>query len=143
MKNLFIVFVLVFSFKAFSEETEEGKKGRVGPGKAVIEASEKDGLKISEKALKNLDLEFMTASGGATFSVPTAALVHFQDFSAIYRERSGWFKMVEIEPVVRGSVAQFSSKDISPGDRIVVRNSGFIRVIELDVFGPEADACAD
>lgn len=143
MKYLFVLFIVVFSFKAFSEEAEEGKKGRVGPGKAVTEASEKDGLKISEKAQKNLELEFMAASNSSTFSVPTAALVHFQDFSAIYRERGGWFKMVEIEPIIRGSVAQFTSKDISPGDRIVVRNSGFIRVIELDVFGPEADACAD
>lgn len=143
MKNLFVLFIFVFSFNAFSEEAEEGKKGRVGPGKAVVEASEKDGLKISEKALKNLDLEFMAVSNRSTFTVPIAALVHFQDFSAIYRERGGWFKMVEIDPVIRGSVAQFASKDISPGDRIVVRNSGFIRVIELDVFGPEADACAD
>lgn len=143
MKNLFVLVIFMFSFNAFSEEAEEGKKGRVGPGKAVTEASEKEGLKISEKAQKNLDLEFMTVSSGSTLSVPTTALVHFQDFSAIYRERGGWFKMVEIEPSVRGSVAQFTSKDISPGDRVVVRNSGFIRVIELDVFGPEADACAD
>ncbi|MGE3681030.1 MAG: hypothetical protein AB7G93_04830 [Bdellovibrionales bacterium] len=143
MRNLFIIFVLIFAFKAFGEGVEEGKKGRVGPGKAVIEASEKEGLRISEKALKNLDLEFVTASNGAALTVPMTALVHFQDFSAIYRERGGWFKMIEIEPVIRGSTALFTSKDISPGDRIVTRNSGFIRVIDLDVFGPEADACAD
>ncbi len=143
MRNLLVIFVLVFTFKTFAEEAEEGKKGRVGPGKAVIEANEKDGLKLSEKALKNLDLEFITAANGATLAVPASSVVHFQDFSAIYRERSGWFKMVEIEPVMRGTSVQFTSKDISPGDRIVTRNPGFIRVIDLDVFGPEADACAD
>lgn len=143
MRNLFVIFLLVFAFKAFAEEVEEGKKGRVGPGKAVIEATEKEGLKISEKALKNLDLEFVTASHSSALTVPMTALVRFQDFSAIYRERAGWFKMVEIEPTVRGSTAHFTSKDISPGDRIVIRNSGFIRVIDLDIFGPEADACAD
>lgn len=143
MKYLFIILVLVFTFRAFAEEAEEGKKGRVGPGKAVVEATEKDGLKLSDKALKNLDLEFITASSASTLAVPATALVHFQDFTAIYRERAGWFKMVEIEPILRGPTAHFTSKDISPGDRIVTRNSGFIRVIDLDVFGPEADACAD
>lgn len=142
MRILLVIFALVFTFKAFAEEADEGKKGRVGPGKAVIEATEKDGLKLSEKALKNLDLEYITTNVSA-LAVPVAALVHFQDFSAIYRVRGGWFKMVEIEPVIHGSTAHFSSKDILPGDRIVTRNSGFIRVIDLDVFGPEADACAD
>lgn len=143
MKNLLVIFALIFTVKAFAEDADEGKKGRVGPGKAVIEATEKDGLKLSEKALKNLDLEYITTSNVSTLAVPVAALVHFQDFSSVYRVRSGWFKMVEIEPVIQGSTAHFSSKDILPGDRIVTKNSGFIRVIDLDVFGPEADACAD
>ncbi len=143
MKNLIAVLVLIFAFRAFAEEAEGGKKGRVGPGKAVVEASEKDGLRLSDKALKILDLEFITASSSTSLATPTTALVHFQDFTAVYRERNGWLKMVEIEPVLRGSMAHFTSKDIAPGDRIVTRNSGFIRVIDLDVFGPEADACAD
>lgn len=143
MKNLFFAFVFLLSLSAFAEEADEGKKGRVGPGKAVVEASEKDGLKLSEKALKNLELDFMAVLGGTNISVPASALVHFQDFSAIYRLRNGWFKMVEIEPTIRGQMAQFNSKDISSGDQIVISNPGFIRVIELDVFGPEADACAD
>lgn len=143
MKYLVIVASFLIAFNAFSEEAEEGKKGRVGPGKAVVEASEKEGLKLSEKALKNLELEFTTANNASVLVVPVTALVHFQDFSAIYRERAGWLKMVEIEPVIHGATAQFTSKDILPGDRIVTKNSGFVRVIDLDVFGPEADACAD
>lgn len=143
MKYLLIVVCLLFAPRAFTEEAEEGKKGRVGPGKAVIEASEKEGLKLSEKAIRNLDLEFLVASHTSAITVPISSLVHFQDFAAIYRERAGWFKMIEIEPVIRGASAHFTSKDILPGDRIVTMNAGFIRVIDLDVFGPEADACAD
>ncbi len=143
MKNLAILIAILLSLYAFSEEAEEGKKGRVGPGKAVIEATEKDGLKLSEKALLNLELEFVTVTKTQSLVIPSAAIVEFQDFSAIYRERAGWLKMVEITPVIRDKMAHFSSKDILPGDRIVTKNSGFIRVIDLDVFGPEADACAD
>ena len=115
----------------------------MGPGKAVVEASEKEGLRLSEKAVKNLDLDFIVSSKSATITIPVSSLIRFQDFSAIYRERAGWFKMVEIEPVVHGTTAQFTSKDILPGDRIVTKNAVFMRVIYLDVFGPEADACAD
>lgn len=143
MKYVILVACLVFTIKGFAEEAEEGKKGRVGPGKAVIEASEKEGLKLSEKALKNLELEFLNISDRSTVVVPASSLVHFQDFAAIYRVRGGWFKMVEIEPVMHGSSAHFASKDILPGDQIVTKNPGLIRVIDLDVFGPEADACAD
>ncbi len=143
MKHLILIALLLFAHKGFAEEAEEGKKGRVGPGKAVVEASEKEGLRLSEKALKNLELKFQSVEGKSTLVVPAASLVHFQDFSAVYRERAGWFKMVEVEPVIRGSSASFTSKDILPGDHIVIKNSGLIRVIDLDVFGPEADACAD
>lgn len=143
MKHLVLVACLLFTIKGFSEEAEEGKKGRVGPGKAVIEASEKEGLKLSEKALKNLELEFIKVSDKSSVVVPVSSLVHFQDFAAVYRERAGWFKMVEIEPIIHRSSAHFTSKDILPGDRIVTKNPGLIRVIDLDVFGPEADACAD
>lgn len=141
MKYTLLTICLFISLKGFTEE--EGKKERIGPGKAVIEASEKEGLKLSQKAVKNLELEFMTAANNPTLRIPLSSLVRFQDFSAIYREREGWFKMVEIEPTIVGASVQFTSRDILPGDRIVTRNAGFIRVIDLDVFGPEADACAD
>lgn len=143
MKYLVIVACLLFAQKGFSEEAEGGKKDRVGAGKAVTAASEKEGLRLSEKAVKSLDLNFVTVAQSSALTIPATSLVRFQDFTAIYRERSGWFKMVEIEPVIQGTSVHFTSKDILPGDRIVTKNAGFIRVIDLDVFGPEADACAD
>ena len=126
---------------------EKGKGGshkdRIGVGKAVVAASEKEGIKLSDKAIKNFSLEFQNVNGISQVLVPVTALVRFQDFTAIYRERDGWFRLVEIEPHIKGNSAQFTSKEIKPGDRIVMQNAGLIRVVELDVFGPEADACAD
>lgn len=142
MKYLFFVTFLTLSVHSFAEEAAEGKKDRIGPGKAVIESSEKEGLRLSQRAVKNLELEYMTATS-STLKVPISSLIQFQDFSAVYRERAGWFKMVEIEPTLLGESVQFTSKDILKGDRIVTKNAGFLRVIDLDVFGPEADACAD
>lgn len=139
--NFFMSAILLSSSLAFAEE--EGKsKDRIGPGKAVVAASEKEGIKLSEKAQKTLSLS-LTKVSSQSITVPVSALISFQDFIAIYRLRDGWYRLVEIEPTIHGEQATFSSKDLKPDDQLVVSNGGLLRVVELDVFGPEADACAD
>ena len=139
----YILVTLVSLFMPLAHGEEESKsKDRVGPGKAVIAANEKEGFQLSEKAQKSLNLTFAEVNS-SSISVPTNALVSFQDFLAIYRLRNGWFRLVEIEPSIHGEVATFTSKDLKPSDQMVVGNGGLLRVVELDVFGPEADACAD
>lgn len=143
--SFFLILTIVLSSLSFAQGEESGKsaKDRVGPGKAVLAASEKDGLQLSDKAIKNFSLEFQNVNELSKITVPNSALVRFQDFTAVYRERNGWFRMIEIEPKIKGTSVIFFSKDVKPGDRIVIQNAGLIRVVELDVFGPEADACAD
>ncbi|MBX3022770.1 MAG: efflux RND transporter periplasmic adaptor subunit [Bdellovibrionales bacterium] len=143
MKRIFLLLTVLVSFQLIAEDEEGGgAKDRVGPGKAVIAADKDKGIKLSEKALKTLDLAFVQVQN-PHLSVPRSAMVYFQDFSAIYRLRDGWFRMVEVEPSINGEQATFSSKDLKQGDQVVVRNGSLLRVVELDVFGPEADACAD
>ena len=136
--KLVIAAMLLFGTIAYGEE-ESKSKDRIGQGKAVIAANEKEGFKLSEKAQKNLSLSFSKVNS-PSLSVPTSALISFQDFLAIYRLRDGWFRLVEIEPSIHGEMATFSSKDLKSGDQVVVSNGGLLRVVELDVFGPEADA---
>ena len=133
--------LLLFNFLSFAEENG-ASKDRIGPGKAVVAANEKEGFKLSEKAQKSLKLAFAQVNH-QTITVPSSSLVKFQDFLGVYRLRDGWFRLVEVEPTIRGDQAIFSSKDLIPGDQMIVQNSGLLRVVELDIFGPEADACAD
>ncbi|HMN67490.1 MAG TPA: hypothetical protein PKC28_03030 [Bdellovibrionales bacterium] len=142
MKYLIAVFSMLVSITCLAESEEGPQKDRVGPGKAVIEASKEQGFRLSEKALKTLDLNFVSVNG-TYITLPRSVLIHFQDFAAVYRLRDGWFRLVEIEPTFRGEQVSFSSKDLKHGDQLVVHNGSLLRVVELDVFGPEADACAD
>lgn len=143
MRIYTLIFASMISIGARAEAEEEGAaKDRVGLGKAVIAATKEQGIKLSEKALKTLELGFMPLHSSQV-TVPHGALVHFQDFSAIYRLRDGWFRLVEVEPVINGNHVSFSSKEFKPGDQVVIQNGSLIRVVELDVFGPEADACVD
>lgn len=142
MKSYLLISAICL-FIPLAHGEEEGKsKDRIGPGKAVVASNEKEGFQLSEKAQKSLSLTFLKVNS-TNIAVPTSALISFQDFLAIYRFRNGWFRLVEIEPKIHGEVATFSSKDLKSTDQIVVGNGGLLRVVELDVFGPEADACAD
>jgi len=141
LKSILILSVLQPSF-AFAEEGE-APKTRVGPGKAVLEATMENGIRLSEKAANNLELRLSPIQRNGTITIPTAALVKFQDFYAVYRKRDGWFKMIEVEPLVTNGTSTVSSKDLKMGDEIVIENAELLRVVDLDVWGPEADACVD
>ncbi|MGE3757251.1 MAG: hypothetical protein AB7H97_05820, partial [Pseudobdellovibrionaceae bacterium] len=49
-------FAVVLSSIASHAEEGETPKTRIGPGKAVLEAVEANGIKLSEKAAQNLNL---------------------------------------------------------------------------------------
>lgn len=140
--GLILSSLILFSVLSRGEEEVGASKERVGPGKAVEAANEKEGFKLSEKAQKGMSLTFAKVTSN-NLTVPAQALVSFQDFSAIYRLRDGWFRLVEVEPNFHGQSATFATKELKSGDQVVIRGGGSLRVIELDIFGPEADACAD
>lgn len=143
MKKCILILSLFLSVGSVQgEEEAKATKDRIGPGKAVTSASEKEGFKLSEKAKWNLNLSVESVAG-QTVTVPKKSLVSFLDFLAVYRLRDGWYRSIEVEPTIEGDYATFSSKEFRAGDQVVVENSGLLRVVELDVFGPEADACAD
>lgn len=142
IKSSSIVIFALFSSLALSEEGE-APKNRFGPGKAVIEAQEASGIKLSEKATRNLELQFTSVTQTGTVAVPPAALIKFQDFFSIYRKRDGWFKMLEVEPRSSNGKVTISSKELKAGDEVVITNADLLRVVDLDVWGPEADACVD
>jgi hypothetical protein len=139
--SAFMISVLV-SVQGFAGEGE-ATKSRIGPGKAVVEAQEATGIKLSQKATHNLELQFTQVIQSGTATIPPSALIKFQDFFAIYRKREGWFKMIEVEPRSANGKVTISSKELKSGDDIVITNADLLRVVDLDVWGPEADACVD
>lgn len=146
MKKCFLKYTLIFSTLlpalALAEEGE-APKARIGPGKAILEATMENGIRLSEKAVKNLELRLSPIKQSGALSIPTSALVKFQDFYAVYRKRDGWFKMIEVEPQITNGSSVVSSKELKMGDEIVIENADLLRVVDLDVWGPEADACVD
>lgn len=128
--------VLLAGARATGEEEGETGGARVGPGKAVREASEKEGLRLSPEAVRRIGLAFRKVKAAGVQTVDSRSVARFRDEAGVYRLRAGWFKLVEVRVVsqTRGE-ARIESVDLKPGDQIVVVGVPFLRAAELDVFG--------
>ncbi|MDX6768805.1 MAG: hypothetical protein SF051_04685 [Elusimicrobiota bacterium] len=115
------------------EHGEEEASPNVGPGKGV-EAFGHEGMKLSAKAAASLGLKTSPIAGAGAVKVPASALVFFQDEVGVYRSRGGWIKLIEVELGERTKRdAVVRSKELKPGDQLVVAGAAAIRVIELDL----------
>jgi hypothetical protein len=122
-----IALILTGSLNAFSAER---------PGKAVYETSEEQGMRLTEKALKNIEVSTLPFKEPGNDPVPLASLVYFQGKVGVYRLRHGWFKLISVQVVKKDDrEAVIRSGDLLPGDEIVSHGADLLRVSELDAFG--------
>lgn len=118
--------------------------GEEAHGSRAIEASDQaQGFRLRERAARALGVEFAPIDSNNLIAEPSG-IVRFQDFIAVYRKRDGWIRMVEIEGTKsNGGALKFFSKDFRTGDEIAIRGAPALRVIDMDLWGPKADACGD
>jgi hypothetical protein len=135
-----ITFLLFSFFTAYSiSSAEEGAKSpAVGPGKAVLAASEEEGIRLSEKAKATIGL--ISIQLPANFQIPASALIHERGEFGVYVKRGDWFKYVEVE--VENSSApgvKIESPKIHVGDEIIVSGVSLLRLAELNLAGGGGD----
>jgi hypothetical protein len=107
-------------------------------GKAVNEISPELGFRLTEAARKNVGLQIQALKGTGPWGVPASAIVHYQDHVGVYRERDGWFKLVEVKVVSEsGKQRVISSTELLNADAVVTADAGLLRVAEMDAFGSE------
>lgn len=119
-----------------SHDEGEEENAAVGPEKGIVEANDKNGFKLSPEAFKNFELKFTKISGKGPWSVPATAIVLAGEEVNIFRRRDGFFKRIDFQAVRKSPVEiALTSKDLAPGDEIVVSGLGFLRIAELAAFG--------
>lgn len=105
-------------------------------GKAVYETSLEKGMRLSEKALKNIEVATTSVSGGTDITLTGEPLVYFQDNVGVYRLRDGWFKLVKVQVVRKAKdLATLRSAELKAGDGVAIKGAGLLRVSEMDAFG--------
>ncbi len=122
--------------KEHGEHGEEEARPSVGPEKGILEANEHDGFKLSPEAIKNFELKVEMLNGSGPWPLPTTALLLSGEERNIYRLREGFYKRIDFTSGP-GSAEKMivQSKDLKPGDEVVIRGLGFLRIAELAAFG--------
>lgn len=114
---------------------EEGSS-QVGPEKGILEASEKDGIKLSPEALMNFELKTKELAGSGPWNIPISARLLAGEEVNLFRLRDGFYRRIDFSIVKRnGNGMTVSSKDLKAGDSIVIEGIGFLRIAEITAFG--------
>lgn len=117
------------------EHGEHEESAQVGPDKGILEASESEGFKLSPEAEKNFGLSRVKVSS-ESIELPKSAIVTAVAEINVFRYRKGFYKRVDFSEVNRSqNKVRIRSKDIKPGDEIVVNGLGFLRIAEIAAFG--------
>jgi len=147
MKHILMILMATLALKATANEedhdhdhgSEQGhahEEESFKPKGGLLAADEHDGIKLSPTAQKNFDLEMVTLSGKAPWSVPESAVLHSGEEVNVYRLRDGFFKRVDFNKKSQSAgKITLESKDLQSGDQIVTRGLGFLRIAELSAFG--------
>jgi hypothetical protein len=108
---------------------------QVGPGKGILEASESEGIKLSPEAEKNFQISRIKVFDKVT-KVPKQAILKALAERNIYRLRSGFYKRIDFVEINRTTnEITIQSKDLKPGDEIVIQGLGYLRTAEIAAFG--------
>lgn len=132
--KLWIIFALALGLTCSVNAEEGSPRAKTPP--AILEASAEKGLRLSEKAQQTIGLAMAKTTPSDRQSLPLSALVYYQDHVGLYRFRAGWFKLLEVQLLEKGSSqASVRTKDLAPGDQIVVGGVPLLRVAEMEAFG--------
>lgn len=117
------------------EHGEHEESAQVGPDKGILEASESEGFKLSPEAEKNFEISRVKASSDS-IELPKSAIVTAVAEINVFRYRNGFYKRIDFSEENRSQgKVRIRSKDIKPGDEIVVHGLGFLRIAEIAAFG--------
>ena len=105
-------------------------------GKAVFETSAELGLKLTEKAIKNIEVKTSKLVVGSEFTVAPDSIVHYQNQVGVYRLRDGWYKLIKVQIIKKDErQVNIRSSELKAGDELVTHGGDLLRVAEMDAFG--------
>lgn len=112
-------FILIFIFTSFFVSAHEAGETevQVGPGKAVEAFDKAKGIKLSEKAIKNLNIQTKKLTSA---QAPASAILATQDRTSVFVKQNEWFRSV-------------STKEVKPGDEVVIQGAALLRVALVNV----------
>lgn len=133
------IFLFILLLTTLGINAAEANESISDSKKAIRNTSPTDGIQLSDKAIKTLELVMNAMTPVSEgFSVPSTAIVHSLDKFGVYRFRKGWFKFIEVklseESLGRSKIY---SSELTRSDQIVTQGVALLRVTEMEAFGGE------
>lgn len=116
------------------DEGHEEENSQIGSNKGILEAHKEKGFRLSPEAEKNFELEKVKVSSDQ-LEIPSQAVVTAGVEVNLYRLREGFYSRIDFTEVRKSANnLVIKSKDLKPGDEIVVKGLGFLRMTEIAAF---------
>ena len=118
-----------------TEVSKEKMPSGVGPGKAILEATKKEGLRLSEKALKNLEVVTAPIPSSGSLRLSLSSLIYSQSEVGVYRLRTGWFKYIEVKIISKTPTeAIVRTSELRPSDQVAISGGDLLKLADLNVW---------
>lgn len=132
-----LVLWFVVSSQAFGHGGGEAEL-EVGADKGVIEVTSDKSFKLSEEAKKTLGIDSVPYQAGMS-AIPKNALVTTLKESQIFRVRDGYLKAIHVPSRSKdGKSGSVPGSEFKSGDQIVIRGTGFLRIIAAQLGESES-----
>ncbi len=143
MKLVTMVLIGLFSCSIMATAKKEEKTVVLKKGGAVFAFSKEDGFKLTEKAIKNLDVKFMILGATSTWRVPKTSIVKIKNSIAVYRKYDGWITLVLVDILKKEKgFVTIKSVDLQDGDKLAISAVSFLRMTDADLNSDTVDACS-
>lgn len=122
-----------------SENHEEHEES--GAKSKYVQADEKRGVRLDPVILKQFAIETarLKPLSKRNFQVPISSLVSFEQSTGVYILRNGWYNLLPVRILKKSNRRAIIQGRILPGDRVVIRGAGMLRLIHLEAFGASGE----
>lgn len=132
MKTLLMgILVLIMGMNVKAEEGHDH-----GEEKQAHEEEVFEGVQLSPQAEKNFEIQRVAIRNNEQFEIAASTVVTSGTEKNLYRYRDGKYLRIDFEVLKKvGENLVVKSKDLKPGDEIVVSGMGLLRIAELAATG--------
>lgn len=143
MKIILLIMIFSNSFLWGSEIENQETTVQIKKGGAIVAFSKEDGFKLSNKAITNLGVTFISLKGKSPWVIPKSALVKIKHATGVYRKWDGWMTMVLVKIVSKTKeTVTIKSVDLQNMDDVAITGVPFLRMTDADLNSDTVDSCA-
>jgi hypothetical protein len=134
--------VLIISIASTTSSASDATV-KLKAGGAVTAFIKEDGFKLTDIALRNLEVNFNVLPAGSTWEIPKSSLVRVKKSIGVYRRYDGWITMVLVSVINKSkNTVTIKSVDLQSGDDVAVSGVTFLRMTDSDLNSDTVDACS-